>query len=78
MRLTCNEKPPNVPICASNPKAVYIIGDALVAGFGSFCGIQGQEIIFAEFGRWSRGVTEKKLSNFWEGSNLVIRLKYLL
>ena len=64
IKLTFYEKPPDVPVRALNPKAVYIIGNALEAGFGSCCGIQGDEIIFSEFGRWSRGVTEEKSSSF--------------
>ena len=78
MKLMCYKKPPDVPIQALNLNAIYIIGDALGAGFGSCCGIQGDEIIFAEFGRWSRAVTKEKSSNFWEGSNLVMRLRRLL
>lgn len=39
MRLTCYEKPPNVPIRPSNSDAVYIVADTSGAGFGSCYGV---------------------------------------
>ena len=35
MELTAYKDPPEIPIQASNPDAIYIVGDASGSGFGS-------------------------------------------
>lgn len=78
MKLTCYEAPPDIPIHASNPNPVYIVSDASGSGFGTCLVIQGNDVIYTEFGKWTKEVTEQRSSNFCESSNLLIRLKNLL
>ena len=78
MVLTDYDEPPEIPIRAKNPDAIYIVGDASGSGFGSCVWVQGGRIVDTEFGRWTEDVTNDKSSNFREGANLVIRLKRMV
>ena len=78
MKLTCYETPPEIPIHASNPNSVYIVGDASGSGFGTCLVIQGNDVTYTEFRKWTKEATKQKSSNFCKSSNLVIRLKNLL
>ena len=78
MLLTAYDKPPEIPIKAENPNAVYVVGDASGSGFGLCVRIQGGRIVDTEFGRWTEDVTNEKSSNFCEGANIVIRLERMV
>ena len=71
MELTRMKDPPFVPMRATNPKAVFLVGDASGTGFGASDYIQGENKIHAEYGDWTRDVTENRSSNFRETANLV-------
>ena len=58
MRLTAAAAPPDVSIRATNAKAVYVVGDASGAGFGSAMWSQGSERVDVEFGKWLPTVAE--------------------
>ena len=45
--LTAMDSPPNIPVRASNDKAIYIVGDASGSGFGSVQWIQDSEVVDA-------------------------------
>ena len=70
MRLTTAAALPDVPIRATNAKAVYVVGDASGASFGSAMWSQGSEKVDVEFGKWLPSVTEQRSSNFRESANL--------
>ena len=78
MQLTAYKDPPEIPIQGTNPDAIYIVGDVSGSGFRSCVWKQGGRRVDAEFGKWKKDVTDNKLSNFWEGANLVIRLKRMV
>ena len=64
--LTAMDSPPNIPVRASNDKAIYIVGDASGSGFGSVRWIQDGEVVDAQFGNWKWDFfdTYLPLSNF--------------
>ena len=76
--LTAMDSPPNIPVRASNDKAIYIVGDASGSGFGSVRWIQDGEVVDAQFGNWKWEVTENESSNFRESANLVHSLRTYL
>ena len=78
MDLTKYKDPPDLPVRASNDRAVYCIGDASGSGFGNMVWIQGGKVVDAEFGNWTFEVSETNSSNFRESANLVIKLKRLI
>jgi hypothetical protein len=78
MELTRHDEPPDIPIRATNTKAMFLVGDASGAGFGSSSWEQGSDEVHADFGKWMEDVTDNESSNFREAANLVIRLKRML
>jgi len=75
MELTRMKEPPFIPMRATNPNAVFMVGDASGTGFGVSDYIQGENKIHAEYGDWTREVTENMSSNFRETANLVRHLE---
>ena len=78
LELTCYKHPPDVPIRSKHKHAMYLVGDASGAGFGSSSWLEGTDEVHADFGNWSKAVTEGESSNFREAGNLVIRLKRMV
>ena len=78
IKFTAFEEPPEIDIQASSPNDVYIVGDKSSAGFRLYMWIEEGKIVDIEFGRWTQDVSNKKLSNFREGANLVIQLKRIV
>jgi hypothetical protein len=78
LELTSYKHPPDVPIRSKHKHAMYLVGDASGAGFGSSSWLEGTDEVHADFGNWSKAVTEGESSNFREAGNLVIRLKRMV
>jgi hypothetical protein len=78
MELTHHEDPPDVPIRSVESAAMYLVGDASGAGFGSTNWTQGDKSFGTNYGTWKRRVTEDESSNFREAGNLIIRAKALI
>jgi hypothetical protein len=82
LEFTHYDEPPDVPIRASNQRAMYVVGDASGAGFGSSSWQQESDEVHADFGKWmedvTNNVTNNESSNFREAGNLIIRLKRML
>jgi hypothetical protein len=60
MELTYYDEPPDLPIRATNNRAMYIVGDASGAGFGSSSWEQGSDDVHADFGKWMEDVTNNE------------------
>jgi hypothetical protein len=78
LELTHYDEPPDVPIRVSNKRAMYVVGDASGAGFGSSSWQQESDKVHVDFGKWMEDVTNNESSNFREAGNLVIQLKRML
>ena len=75
MELTSKESPPDIPVRATNPAAVYLVGDPSGQGFGTCSWIQGEKEMRVDFGTWTLLMTAESSSNYKEATNLVFHLK---
>ena len=78
MELTSEENPPDIPVRATNPAAIYLVGDASGRGFGTCSWIQGEKKMRVDFGTWSAWMTLETSSNYKEATNLVFHLRRLI
>ena len=66
MLLTCLSDPPEVPVRARHPKALYMVGDTPGRSFSCCSWMQGSKVIGVDFGTWTVWMTKDTLSNYKE------------